>query len=118
MRWKPIRFVPDGTNLPFMRWSRFGFALSGILCALSIWLFATQGLNYGIDFKGGTVMTIRSPEPAKIDQMRTTLSALGIGDIELQEFGSPNDVLIRIESQGGAEADERAAQDKVRAALG
>ena len=58
MRWNPIRFVPDGTKLPFMRWSRFGFILSGVLCALSIWLFATQGLNYGIDFKGGTVVTL------------------------------------------------------------
>ncbi|NMD08572.1 MAG: protein translocase subunit SecF, partial [Phyllobacteriaceae bacterium] len=62
-----------------MRWSRFGFILSGVLCALSIWLFATQGLNYGIDFKGGTVVTIRTPAAADIDGLRSQLGALGLG---------------------------------------
>jgi preprotein translocase subunit SecF len=118
MRWKPIRFVPDGTKLPFMRWSRFGFFLSGILCALSIWLFATQGLNYGIDFKGGTVVTIRTPAPADIDGLRSQLGALGLGDVEIQEYGSPNDVLIRLEAQAGGEEAERAAVAKVKETLG
>ena len=118
MRWKPIRFVPDGTKYPFMRWSRFGFFFSGILCALSIWLFASHGLNYGIDFKGGTVITIRTPAPADIGQLRSTLGGLGLGDVEIQEFGSPNDVLIRIEAQAGGEAAERLAQEKVKQTLG
>lgn len=118
MRWKPIRFVPDGTKLPFMRWSRFGFILSGVLCALSIWLFATQGLNYGIDFKGGTVVTIRTPAAADIDGLRSQLGALGLGDVEIQEFGSPNDVLIRLEAQAGGEEAERAAVAKVKETLG
>lgn len=118
MRWKPIRFVPDGTKLPFMRWSRFGFFLSGILCALSIWLFATQGLNYGIDFKGGTVVTIRTPQAADIDALRSQLGGLGLGDVEIQEFGSPNDVLIRLEAQAGGEEAERAAVAKVKETLG
>ncbi len=118
MRWKPIRFVPDGTKIPFMRLSRFGFFLSGILCALSILLFATKGLNYGIDFKGGTVLTIRTEQAANIDQLRSTLGALNLGDVELQEFGGPRDVLVRLESQGGEEAAEQAAVDKVKTALG
>lgn len=118
MRWKPIRFVPDGTKLPFMRWSRFGFFLSGVLCALSIWLFATQGLNYGIDFKGGTVVTIRTPQAADIDALRSQLGGLGLGDVEIQEFGSPNDVLIRLEAQAGGEEAERAAVAKVKETLG
>ncbi len=118
MRWKPIRFVPDGTKLPFMRWSRFGFFLSGILCALSIYLFATQGLNYGIDFKGGTVITIRTPQVADIDGLRSQLGGLGLGDVEIQEFGGPNDVLIRLEAQAGGEEAERIAVNKVKETLG
>jgi preprotein translocase subunit SecF len=116
MRWKPFRFVPDGTTLPFMRWSRFGFFVSGVLCALSILLFAYKGLNYGVDFKGGTLMTIRTAEPAKIDELRNKLGGLGLGDIEIQEFGGPNDVMVRIEAQG--DGKEQAAQLAVKEALG
>ncbi len=118
MRWKPIRFIPDGTNLPFMRWSRFGYFISGILCTLSILLFAYQGLNYGIDFKGGSVITIRTEQAADIDGLRKSLADLGIGDVEIQEFGSPRDVLIRVEAQSGGDAAELAAQAKVKTALG
>lgn len=118
MRWKPVRFVPDGTKLPFMRWSRFGFLLSGILCALSVWLFAVNGLNYGIDFKGGTVLTVRTQQAADIDGLRSQLGALGLGDVEVQEYGSPNDVLIRLEAQAGGEEGERAALAKMKDSLG
>jgi preprotein translocase subunit SecF len=118
MAWKPIRFVPDGTKIPFMRISRFGYFVSGILCTLAIVFFFNPGLNYGIDFKGGTVVTIRTPEPAKIDELRASLSGLGLGDVELQEFGSPNDVLIRLEAQSGGEAAEQAAVAKIKQSLG
>ena len=60
MKWKPVRFIPDDTKFGFIRLSRYGFFLSGILCALSIILFATMGLKYGVDFKGGSVLTIRT----------------------------------------------------------
>lgn len=118
MRWKPVRFVPDGTKLPFMRWSRYGFILSGILCAFSIWLFAVNGLNYGIDFKGGTVLTVRTQQAADIDGLRSQLGALGLGDVEVQEYGSPNDVLIRLEAQAGGEEAERVALAKMKDSLG
>jgi preprotein translocase subunit SecF len=118
MRWKPIRFIPDGTNYPFVHWSRFGYFLSGILCAASILLFAFQGLNYGIDFKGGSVLTIRTQGLANIEQIRNTLGGLGIGDAEVQEFGGPSDVLIRLEAQSGGEKAELEAQAKVKQALG
>jgi preprotein translocase subunit SecF len=118
MRWKPFRPVPDNTNYPFVQWSRWGYILSGILCLASIWLFYYQGLNYGIDFKGGTVLTVRTQGPADIDGIRSKLGALGLGDVEVQEFGGPSDVLIRLEAQGGGEASEQAAQAKVKETLG
>ncbi len=118
MRWKPIRFIPDDTKTHFMRLSRFGFFLSGLLCLLAIASFATKGLNYGVDFKGGTVFTIRTAEAAKIDDLRTTLNGLGLGDISLQEFGTPRDVQIRMGAQAGGPPAETAAQDKIKQALG
>ena len=118
MRYKPVRFIPDNTKYPFMRWSRFGFFLSGILCAASIIIFATVGLRYGIDFKGGSVITIRTQQPAELDKLRAELSALNLGAVELQQYGSPNDVLIRLEAQSGGEAAEQSAQKLVKEALG
>jgi preprotein translocase subunit SecF len=115
---KPIRFIPDDTRLPFMRWSRFGFFVSGILCTLSIILFFSIGLNLGVDFKGGTVLTIRTEQAANIDELRAKIAALDLGDAELQEFGSPRDVLIKLEAQAGGDAAQQAAVDKVKAALG
>jgi preprotein translocase subunit SecF len=117
MRWKPIRLIPDDTKYPFMRLSRFGFFISGLLCAASIVLFATFGLNYGIDFKGGSVITIRTTAPAQVDQLRSTLNGLGLGGIELQQFGGPSDVLIRLPAQNDDKADQD-AQKKVKDALG
>ena len=115
--WKPVRLIPDDTKYPFMRLSRYGFFVSGLLCLGSILLFMTVGLNYGIDFKGGTVMTIRTKGPAQIDVLRSELNALGLGSVELQQFGPPTDVKIRLQSQNDEKA-EQVAQDRVTKALG
>jgi preprotein translocase subunit SecF len=117
---KPIRLIPDDTKIRFMRLSRFGFMGSGFLCVASVLLFIFVGLHYGIDFQGGVVITIRTEQPANLDQLRTTIDGLGLGNAELQEYGSPNDVLIRLPLQQGGDP-EKAQQDavaKVKAALG
>ena len=115
---KALRLIPDDTKIQFMRLSRFGFFLSGILCLASILAFFFIGLNIGVDFKGGTVVTIRTVEAANIDQLRSTLGGLDLGDVELQEFGSPRDVLIRVEAQPGGDDAQQAAVTKLKAALG
>ncbi len=118
MAFKPIRFIPDDTKIAFMKVSRFGFFASGILCTLSVLLFMFVGLNMGVDFKGGTVITIRTEQPANIDELRGKIDALGLGASELQEFGSPNDVQIRIGTLEGGEAAQQAAITKIKQALG
>jgi preprotein translocase subunit SecF len=115
---KGIRLIPDDTKIPFMRFSRYGYLASGILCAASILLFVFVGLNMGVDFKGGTVITIRTAEPANLDSLRSTINGLGLGAGELQEFGSPNDVLIRIGTQEGGEQAQQVAVNKIKEALG
>jgi preprotein translocase subunit SecF len=118
MAYKPIRFIPDDTKIPFMLLSRFGFFASGLLSLGSLLLFLFVGLNVGVDFKGGSVITIRTEQAADLDHLRTTLDGLGLGLVELQEFGSPNDVLIRVGTQDGGDAAQQAAVEKIRASLG
>jgi preprotein translocase SecF subunit len=118
MTFRGIRFVPDDTKIGFMRMSRYGFFLSGILCVIALLLFLALDLNYGIDFKGGTLIEIRTAQLADLSDLRQKISSLGLGDAELQEFGGPNDVLIRLEAQAGGEQAQNEAVSKVRQALG
>src|SRR5947207_10654894 len=111
-----IRRVP---KIDFMRWHLFGFAFSLALTALTIGLFVTVGLNYGIDFVGGTLIEARNTQgPADLAAWRTKLDALKLGDASLQQFGSPNDVLIRLPQQPGGDAAQMKAVQQARSALG
>lgn len=116
---KLLRIVPDNTNLPFMVWRRITFPLSAALTLLAVTLFLTVGLNFGIDFRGGTLIEVQSKSgPADLSALRGTLGGLGLGDVQLQRFGAPTDVLIRVAQQPGGEEAQQAAVAKVREALG
>jgi preprotein translocase subunit SecF len=81
-------------------------------------MFVFKGVNYGIDFKGGILIDVRTDGPADIAAMRGTLSGLGLGEVSLQEFGAPDDVLVRLQKQKGGEKAQAVAVEKVKAALG
>ena len=116
---KLLRIVPDNTNLPFMYWRRLTFPLSAALSLLAVLLFFTVGLNFGIDFRGGTLVELQSKTgPADLSSLRATIGNLGLGDVQLQQFGAPTDVLVRIAQQPGGEEAQQAAVAKVRQALG
>jgi preprotein translocase subunit SecF len=106
---RPLIVIRRTPKIDFMRLHRFGFAFSGFLLLASVVLFLTEGLNYGIDFVGGTVIEVRDTKgPADLAKMRAELDALHLGAPELQGFGPPTDVLIRVSQQpGGNEAQER-----------
>jgi len=113
-----VRIVPDDTKFDFMQFRRISFPVSALLSIMAIVLFFHPGLNLGIDFRGGTLMEIQTKAPADIAQMRTKLGGLGIGEVQLQGFGGPRDVLIRVAQQPGGEQEQQAAVDKIKGALG
>jgi preprotein translocase subunit SecF len=111
-----IRRIP---NIHFMGLRHVGFALSLILTIGSLALFFTRGLNYGIDFSGGTIIEARSTSgPADLATMRSQLDGLGLGDVSLQNFGSPEDVLIRLQRQSGGDKQQEQAVEQVKQKLG
>src|SRR5262245_37813631 len=116
---KGFDFFPHDLRLPFMRFKGLCLGLSLLAMALSLAVIWTKGFNYGVDFTGGTVIEVQSKTgPADIAGLRGKLGGLGIGNVQIQSFGTPADVLIRIEQQKGGEAEQKAAITKVTEALG
>ena len=116
---KGFDFFPHNLRLPFMRFKGLCLALSIIAMAISLGLYFTRGLNYGVDFKGGSLIEVQSKSgPADLADMRNKLNALGVGDVQIQSFGADTDVLIRVEQQPGGDAEQQVAMKKVVDTLG
>ncbi len=116
---KGIDFFPHNLRVPFMRYKGVAVGLSVAAMIASLALFFTLGLNYGVDFKGGSMIEIQSTTgPADIGRIRDKLNGLGLGGVQIQQFGQPTDVLIRIEEQPGGEKAQQDSLKKVVDALG
>ncbi|BBK38326.1 hypothetical protein STAQ_34040 [Allostella sp. ATCC 35155] len=115
---RPIQLLTKVPNLPFMPLRNVGLAIAGFIIVATAALVAVGHLNFGIDFRGGVMMEVRTAGPADLSDMRGKVGAAGVGEVALQGFGSPNDVLIRIARQDGDEAAQMAAVQRVRDALG
>ncbi len=116
---KGRQIISFGSALPIMAYARVCFVVSLALMVLSMVLFMTMGLNYGVDFKGGSMIEVQSKTgPADIGDLRSKVSRLGLGDVQIQAFGSERDVLIRVEQQPGGEKAQQAALGQVLGAIG
>lgn len=113
-----MRFMPLEPKLNFFGRRLIFLAFSAVLLLASVGSFIGFGLNYGVDFRGGILMEIKTQGPADMADLRSRLNALGLGEVTLQRFGEPDDVLINLQRQDGEEAEQIAAIDKVKQALG
>ena len=116
---KPLIVIRHVPKIDFMRWHVVAFAVSILLTVLTAALYLTVGLNYGIDFRGGMLIEARvTTGSANLAEMRSTLDSLNLGDISLQQFGTPSDVLIRMAEQPGGDTAQMEAVRKTQQALG
>lgn len=113
-----LHLVPSKTNFDFMRWHRLCLLVSLAFLIAVIGSLATRGLNYGVDFKGGILIEMRTQEKPDFAALRSKLSGLDLGDISLQGLGDGNDVLLRLEAQEGGEKGNVRAVQLVREAMG
>lgn len=114
-----IDYIPAHTHIGFMKLRRFSFPFSAALSVLAVVLFITVGFNLGIDFRGGTLIEAQTSQAAAdVGALREHLVDLDIGDVQIQEFGSPRDVLIRLGEVGDTDAAQQAIVSEVRNALG
>jgi len=102
-------------DIPFMRYARSTIYGSLLFIFASIALLATQGLNLGVDFTGGTVMEVSYAQPADVAAIRAYLAKNGYGDAQVQNFGTSRDVLVRLPLKSGVTAAQ--LSEKVFAAL-
>ena len=124
-RWRPsefpaglVHYLPLDPRVPFMRYRNIGFALSGILSVGVIVMMTMVDFNYGIDFRGGSMIEVQSKSgPADPGDVRARLNELNIGEVQVQAFGAGNDLMIRVQAQDGGDNAEQSVVDKVRAEL-
>jgi len=116
---KLLRLAPESTKISFMRFRRVSYPLSAVASIVSVLLFLFVGLNYGIDFAGGTQVELRAKAGvADLGPLRTKAEGLGLGPVEAQRSGADTDVTLRLNVQSGGEAGQQTAIAKLRDAFG
>jgi preprotein translocase subunit SecF len=114
---KLLKLVPDNTNIDFMRWRNVALVISIIATLASLALVGARGLNLGVDFVGGQMIRTTFPQPIEVDQLRSRVGGLGLGEASIQEFGGPTSYQIRLPRPEGGEAAANRAASRVRGML-
>ena len=112
------KFIPINTKFNFIVWRKTTFIISSFIIIISIISIFLLGINYGIDFKGGFLIEIRTNEKPNLTELRTKLKKLNLGTIKLQSINNNKDVMIRIERQKGGEKSQNEALTLIKHTLG
>ncbi|GEO14498.1 protein translocase subunit SecF [Microvirga aerophila] len=114
-----VRLWPENSHFDFMSLRRFSLPFSALISVLTVVMLMTVGLNFGIDFKGGTLMEIQSKTgQADVGKVRQTAESFGFGEVEVQEFGTAGGVSLRFAIQPGGEAAQSAVVQRARDTFG
>src|SRR5438132_8171701 len=97
-------------NYDFIKWRRWAYGLTATIILPGFALFLVHGLNYSIEFTGGTLIQVETSQPVGTGKLRAALDAAGIRDAELQQFGPPTDYVIRARPRHGAAVEEGSPQ--------
>ena len=113
---KYLRLIPSDTNFNFLKFKKFAFLFSLLILLGTVFSLLFNSLNYGIDFKGGILLELRSKNVnlPDINDLRNKISSLDVGEISIQKFGKETDVLVRIQKQEGDEKNQIKVIEKVK----
>ncbi len=110
-----MEFFRIQRDIPFMRYAPVLNVISALLFVAAVFFLITRGLHLSIEFSGGTVMQVQYPHAAQLEQVRDVPRKLGYGDVQVQTFGNPRDVVIRLPLRAGESSS--AQSDRVMAGL-
>ena len=112
---KPIHLIPEDTKLNFLLFKNVFLSLSVLVVLISFLSTWVIGLNFGIDFRGGVLLELRSKiGVANISELRSSLDKFNLGEVTIQEFGKPSDALLRIQKQEGDGKSQDTKINKVK----
>lgn len=114
---KLLKLIPDNTNLNFMRWRNLALVLSILATVASLTLVGVRGLNLGVDFIGGQMIRATFQQKVDVEQLRSDVGRLELGEASIQEAGGPTSYQIRLPKPPGGEAAANRAASQVRAML-
>lgn len=114
---KFLPLVPHDTKIDFFGHRLYAFIASLIIIGGSLFCLSVKGLNFGIDFTGGTVIEIQVQQDPDMQSLRAALDGLELGEVPIQEFGSARSLMLRLRQQDGGPDAQKAAIDKVRGLL-
>lgn len=112
-----IRLFSDTLAIDFLKYRTIGLIVSTLIIVGTFGLLFTKGLNFGIDFTGGMIIEAQIEPAPNVMNLRTELGNLELGGVMIQEFGSPNDILIRVPEQSGGTDAQNAAEQSIRSVL-
>ena len=110
-----MEFFKIRRDIPFMRHALIFNAISFITFALAVFFLLTRGLHLSVEFTGGTLMEVNYTQAADVGKIRSTVASLGLNDVQVQNFGTSRDVMIRLPAQKGVSTAQQS--DAVMAAL-